>query len=280
LLVLCSQNQRGQQKWVDLIERDLHRNFPTHEMFGGVYERIGQAELYRVLKAYSVLNPVDGYCQAMAPVAGLLLMNMPAEQAFWCLVSICDKYIPGYYSPGMEAIQLDGDILMGLLRRVSPAAHRHLLRHEVSPGMFMLEWFLCVFSRGPLPWPCILRVWDMFMCEGVKVLFRVALVLLRAVLGSRAARRRCAGACETLEALRSSLPQRLADPNSLAAEVVALRVTEEDMEREHRKQLRRRKKAEQKRLKEQQQAAAAATETTTVANETTTVAVASAIVES
>ena len=75
-------------------------------MFGGTYERIGQAELYRVLKAYSVLNPVDGYCQAMAPIAALLLMNMPSEQAFWCLVAICDKYIPGYYSPGMEAIQV------------------------------------------------------------------------------------------------------------------------------------------------------------------------------
>ena len=77
------QNQRGNPKWIDAIEKDLHRNFPTHELFGGVYERIGQSELYRVLKAYSVLNPVDGYCQAMAPIAALLLMNMPAEQAFW-----------------------------------------------------------------------------------------------------------------------------------------------------------------------------------------------------
>jgi len=64
-LIFAFQNQRGQQKWMDLIERDLHRNFPTHEMFGGIYERIGQAELFRVLKAYSVLNPVDGYCQVI-----------------------------------------------------------------------------------------------------------------------------------------------------------------------------------------------------------------------
>ena len=69
-------------------------------MFGGAYERIGQAELYRVLKAYSVLNPTDGYCQAMAPIAALLLMSLPAEQAFWIMVMVCDKYIPGYYSPG------------------------------------------------------------------------------------------------------------------------------------------------------------------------------------
>ena len=28
-------------------------------------------------------------------------MHMPAEQAFWCLVSICEKYLPGYYSAGL-----------------------------------------------------------------------------------------------------------------------------------------------------------------------------------
>ena len=59
---LCS--SRGEQRWTDDIEKDLHRNFPTHELFGGEYEKIGQGELFRVLKAYSVLNPVDGYCQA------------------------------------------------------------------------------------------------------------------------------------------------------------------------------------------------------------------------
>ena len=84
------------------------------------------------------------------------------------MVSICDKYIPGYYSPGMEAIQLDGDILFGLLKRVYPAAHRHLAKQGVEPILFMTEWFLCAFARS-LPWPTVLRVWDMFMCEGVKV---------------------------------------------------------------------------------------------------------------
>lgn len=60
-----------------------------------------QEDLFKVLKAYVVHNPVDGYCQAQAPIAAVLLMHMPAEQAFWCLVSICEKYLPGYYSAGL-----------------------------------------------------------------------------------------------------------------------------------------------------------------------------------
>jgi len=60
-----------------------------------------QRDLFQVLKAYSILNSNVGYCQAQAPLAAFLLMHMPAEQAFWCLVSICDKYLAGYYSQGM-----------------------------------------------------------------------------------------------------------------------------------------------------------------------------------
>jgi len=234
-------SSKCEQRWLDDIEKDLHRNFPTHELFGGTYERIGQEELFRVLKAYSVLNPVEGYCQAQAPIAALLLMNMPAEDAFWCLTAICDKYIPGYYSQGMEAIQLDGDILFGLLKKTSPAIHKHLKDQDVMPILYMQEWFLCIFART-LPWPSVLRVWDMFCCEGVKVLFRVALVLLKYAL-PRKVRRKCPSMYETLEVLKH-LPAEIVTEQFLIPQVLRLDVTEEDMEREHRKQLKRRKAAQ------------------------------------
>ena len=32
----------GEQKWIDDIQKDLHRNFPNHELFGGTYEHIGR----------------------------------------------------------------------------------------------------------------------------------------------------------------------------------------------------------------------------------------------
>ena len=63
-----------------------------------------QEDLFRVLKAYTIHNPIDGYCQAQAPIAAILLMHMPAEQAFWCLVSLCEKYLPGYYSAGLVSV--------------------------------------------------------------------------------------------------------------------------------------------------------------------------------
>lgn len=35
----------------------------------------------------------------------------------------------------------------------------------------MTEWFMCIFART-LPWASVLRVWDMFFCEGTFVDFQ------------------------------------------------------------------------------------------------------------
>lgn len=162
-----------------------------------------------MLKAYTVINPDIGYCQAQAPVAAFLLMHMPAEQAFWCLVSISDKYLQDYYSPNMEVVQRDGFILQGkfmqkvapvhllswftgLLKKVCPQVYRHLKKVNAEPMFYCTEWFLCAFTRT-LPWDTLLRVWDVFLCEGVKVLFKTALVILIGCLGTAKSRRNCPG---------------------------------------------------------------------------------------
>lgn len=86
-----------------MINRDLDRQFPFHEMFlskdGHGYEAFllcrqapallrssvscvcvcRQRGLFRVLKSYTQYKPEEGYCQAQGPVAAVLLMNMPAE---------------------------------------------------------------------------------------------------------------------------------------------------------------------------------------------------------
>lgn len=233
-------SEPGDPKWIDDIQKDLHRNFPNHELFGGTYERIGQSELFKVLKAYTVYNPTEGYCQAQAPIAAALLMTMPAEEAFWCLVCICENYIPGYYSAGMEAIQLEGDVLLGLLKKAAPNVHKHLKKQGIEPILFMTEWFLCLFTRT-LPWSCVLRIWDIFLFEGVKILFRVALVLLKASLPKRV-RSQCPSMFETLEALKT-VPPGLRDEEFLVAEMVRLEITDDDMRKEHAKQVLLRSKA-------------------------------------
>lgn len=46
-------------------------------------------------------------CESVAaqgiPVKFLSVLVSP-QQAFWCLVQICDKYLPGYYSAGLVSV--------------------------------------------------------------------------------------------------------------------------------------------------------------------------------
>ncbi|XP_051506136.1 uncharacterized protein LOC127413223 isoform X2 [Myxocyprinus asiaticus] len=183
-----------QQGWTDIIKRDTDRQFPFHEMFQSK-DGHGQKDLLHVLKAYTQYRPEEGYCQAQGPVAAVLLMNMPAEEAFWCLVQISELYLPGYYSPLLEGVLFDAAVLSSVLKKLCPAAHKHLQNQGVEPLMFATDWLMCLYSRH-LPFNTLLRVWDLFFCY-------VAVVLVRRCLGEVRLRKECDGQMETLERLRS-----------------------------------------------------------------------------
>ena len=40
----------------------------------------------------------------------------------------------------------------------------------MEPVLYMTEWFMCCFIRN-LPWQTVLRIFDIFLAEGVKVSF-------------------------------------------------------------------------------------------------------------
>ncbi|XP_069865649.1 carabin-like isoform X1 [Dipodomys merriami] len=225
---------RGDPQWMETISRDLHRQFPLHEMFVSPQGH-GQQGLLQVLKAYTLYRPEQGYCQAQGPVAAVLLMHLPPEEAFWCLVQICELYLPGYYGPHMEAVRLDADVFTALLRRLLPRVHQHLQRAGVGPLLYLPEWFLCLFTRS-LPFPTVLRVWDAFLSEGAKVLFRVGLTLMRLALGTAEQRRACPGLLETLGALRAIAPSQLQE-EIFMSQVHSVALSERDLQREIRVQL-------------------------------------------
>uniref|UniRef100_A0A3P8SVY3 TBC1 domain family, member 10C n=1 Tax=Amphiprion percula TaxID=161767 RepID=A0A3P8SVY3_AMPPE len=225
----------GLQSWVDVIERDLDRQFPFHEMFLSK-DGHGQRGLFRVLKAYTQYQPEEGYCQAQGPVAAVLLMNMPAEEAFWCLVQISEQYLPGYYSPLLEGVLFDAAMLTWVLKKTCPAAHKHLQHHGVEPLMFATDWLMCLFTRH-LPFNTLLRVWDLFFCYGVRVLLQVAVVLVRRVLGRAEQRKLCQGQMETLEKLRGVREEVQEEDDTFIAEVCSVPLSVKDLEKRTEKEL-------------------------------------------
>ncbi|XP_028396564.1 TBC1 domain family member 10A-like [Dendronephthya gigantea] len=215
-------------EWEHTIQKDLDRTFPFHDMFSKPGS--GQEDLHLVLKAYSLYDTEVGYCQAMAPVSAVLLMHMATEDAFWCLVSLLENYVKGYYGEKLEAIRLEGEIFKGLLSKVLPSISKHMEKHHIDPLMYMTEWFMCLFARN-LPFASVLRIWDMFFCEGVKVLFRTALTILKSTLTSDVLKE-CEGMFETNDKLRN-LPLKLMEEDRLIPAILDLELSIKQIEKEH-----------------------------------------------
>lgn len=99
-----------------------------------------QQSLFDVLKAYAVHDPDVGYCQAQAPIAAILLMHLPPEQAFWVFVQINEEYVKGYFSVGLMAVKEDAKATELLIQRVSPRGYR-LLVSDLQPILTLEQRF-------------------------------------------------------------------------------------------------------------------------------------------
>eukprot|EP01018_Ginkgo_biloba_P009564 Gb_37890 [translate_table: standard] len=162
------------EKWTSQIEKDLPRTFPGHPAL----DEDGRNALRRLLTAYARHNPSVGYCQAMNFFAGLLLLLMSEENAFWTLTCIMDDYFDGYYSEEMVEAQVDQLVFEELVRGCFPKLVAHLDNLGVQVSLVTGPWFLSIFVNV-LPWESVLRVWDVLLYEGNRtMLFRTALALM------------------------------------------------------------------------------------------------------
>ena len=74
-----------------------------------------------------------------------------------------------------------------------PKMAMHLQSISMRPSMYASQWFMTVFSYN-FPFDVVVRIWDIFLAEGWKIVFRVALALLQ-LSASECCSRRSAG-CE------------------------------------------------------------------------------------
>jgi ecotropic viral integration site 5 protein len=74
-----------------VIRRDIARTYPEHDFFKEK-DGLGQEALFNVMKAYSLHDREVGYCQGSGFIVGMLLMQMPEEEAFAVLVQIMQQH--------------------------------------------------------------------------------------------------------------------------------------------------------------------------------------------
>ncbi|XP_012584478.1 PREDICTED: rab GTPase-activating protein 1-like isoform X3 [Condylura cristata] len=161
-----------------VITRDIHRTFPAHDYFkdtGGD----GQESLYKICKAYSVYDEDIGYCQGQSFLAAVLLLHMPEEQAFCVLVKIMYDYgLRDLYKNNFEDLHCKFYQLERLMQEQLPDLHNHFCDLNLEAHMYASQWFLTLFT-AKFPLCMVFHIIDLLLCEGLNIIFHVALALLK-----------------------------------------------------------------------------------------------------
>ncbi|KAG7090133.1 hypothetical protein E1B28_011741 [Marasmius oreades] len=181
LLAEAEKDRQDQAKGASVlveIEKDVGRTMPLNVFFGG--DGAGVDKLRRVLAAYSKRNPTVGYCQGMNLVTStLLLVHADEEEAFWVLAAIVERLLPeDFFSPSLLPSRACPMVLLDYVQEYTPKLYSHLIDLGVDLPAICFSWFLSLFTDC-LPVETLFRVWDVFLVDGLDVLFRIALGILR-----------------------------------------------------------------------------------------------------
>ena len=166
------------QETESVILKDLDRTFPHNFIFKDKYGS-GQRSLYYVLRAYSKYNTATGYVQGMGFITALLLTYMDQESSFFFLHSLMKNYnMEGFYLPDFPALRKTFYVLLCLMKKFLPKIYDILKQNEIMPSMYASEWFITLLTRD-LDFKILVRIFDVFLLEGFKVMYRFTLALLK-----------------------------------------------------------------------------------------------------
>ncbi|XP_048352466.1 ecotropic viral integration site 5 protein homolog isoform X2 [Sphaerodactylus townsendi] len=161
-----------------LIRRDIARTYPEHDFFKEK-DSLGQEVLFNVMKAYSLVDREVGYCQGSAFIVGLLLMQMPEEEAFCVFVKLMQDYrLRELFKPSMAELGLCMYQFECMIQEQLPELYVHFQAQSFHTSMYASSWFLTIFLTT-FPLPIATRIFDIFMSEGLEIVFRVGLALLQ-----------------------------------------------------------------------------------------------------
>jgi Ca2+-binding EF-hand superfamily protein len=177
---LNCQMEKGNPEVVEQIDKDLERTFPEHPFF--MPGAPGLEIMRRVLISFSLHTPSIGYCQGMGFVAGILLLFMEEEDAFWTLECIVNDILANYYDSYLGGLQVDSKLVDYYVMQYFPDLKIHLEKIQASPAINCMKWFLCIYV-GIFPTQVTLRIWDSLFCSGRDVLIKVYLTCVRLKFG-------------------------------------------------------------------------------------------------
>lgn len=139
----------------------------------------GQKALFAVLKCVAVHVPATSYVQGMNTLCGTLMTYTSPEDAFAMMVSFLEHYdLKEMFLPGLPGLEKNFYLMIALQRKYMPKLFNHLRQIYFMPQMYASRWFMTLFSDY-FPIEVVVRILDIYVVEGRKILFRIALAIFK-----------------------------------------------------------------------------------------------------
>ncbi|GLC36589.1 hypothetical protein PLESTB_000165100 [Pleodorina starrii] len=161
------------------VELDLPRTFPSHPYLSCA--ETGQAAMRRILTSYSLHNPLVGYCQGLNFIVGVILLAVERdeERTFWLLAALVENICyQGSFGHNLSGCHVEMKTLQELVDAKMPRLGAHMKALGCDMSLIATNWFLTLYCVS-MPAESACRVLDSLFYEGAKILFRVALALLK-----------------------------------------------------------------------------------------------------
>lgn len=164
----------GFERQIDL---DIERTLRDHILFKIRYSQ-AQISLFKILVAYSNLDPEVGYCQGMSTIAAFLLLYFDEAGAFESFVKLMSRdNLRLMYRNGFPLLFEYFWIQERLMKKFLPNLWTHLSKHCITTSIYATKWYLTLFLSFPTRLAA--RIWDMFLFYGLDVLPLTAVALLK-----------------------------------------------------------------------------------------------------
>ncbi|CAG9314965.1 unnamed protein product [Blepharisma stoltei] len=165
------------KKYEEIITMDVARSFQSNHI-------VDEKSLSNILKSYVLYNPEVGYCQGMNFLAGTLLSQIQDEElTFKCLVGMIERFqMSNLYIHSLPKLKQFFYMLDRMIGIFLPEIHEQFKIIGLCSSHFSAPWFITMFASTLLgKFDILYPLWDLFLLEGWKVIFKASMAILKKV---------------------------------------------------------------------------------------------------
>jgi len=136
--------------------------------------------LVNILEAFVFYRPDVGYVKGMCRLVVVLLRSCSEYQAFSCFINLTHSHhFISFFRGIMREIEWRIRFFNKVFEEELPHLYAHFKALDLSSEMFLLDWFLSLFSLVIWDNDIISRIWDSFLLEGEVYAIKTGVAILK-----------------------------------------------------------------------------------------------------